>query len=112
MQFSLATIFSLATFALSGEACKCLSDQGNNMDATRACCREAGGTATSSDCPAGSISERMSTFAICCKEYGDRSDCRCPFGCALKELEAQHKADGKDAPSNDDALDYLHSYGG
>ncbi|KAJ6437155.1 NmrA-like family domain-containing protein 1 [Purpureocillium lavendulum] len=110
MKFS-TVLISIAAFFASAEACKCIGPNGNNVDATRACCREAGGTPTgSNDCPAGEISNVLSRFAACCRAYGTRSDCRCPIGCARKELEIQHKADGKAPPTNDEVKALLAKY--
>ncbi|KAL3963258.1 hypothetical protein ACCO45_000262 [Purpureocillium lilacinum] len=109
MKFS-TTIISIVALLASAEACKCLSSVGNNSEATSACCKEAGGSANGSDCPAGEISDRLSRFASCCKAYGTRSDCRCPIGCARKELEAQHKAEGKAAPTEAEIKGLLSKY--
>ncbi|PWI66136.1 hypothetical protein PCL_05354 [Purpureocillium lilacinum] len=109
MKFS-TTIISIAALLTSAEACKCLSSIGINEPATRACCQAAGGPANGSDCPAGEISNKLSTFAQCCRSYGTRSDCRCPIGCARKELEAQHKAEGKAPPTEAEIKGLLSKY--
>ncbi|KAK8058454.1 hypothetical protein PG994_008902 [Apiospora phragmitis] len=59
MQFNFLLTVTALLASAAVEACKC----GSNIDATRACCRSAGGTPTDSDCPAGGISERLSNFA-------------------------------------------------
>ncbi|UNI20918.1 hypothetical protein JDV02_006964 [Purpureocillium takamizusanense] len=110
MKFSTA-IISIAALLSSAEACKCISSIGNNVEATRACCQEAGSTANSSgDCPAGNISNNLSRFASCCRSYDTRSDCRCPIGCARKELEAKHLAEGKVPPTEDEVKALLAKY--
>jgi len=109
MKFS-TTIISIAALLASAEACKCLSSVGNNVDATKACCKEAGGSVSGTDCPAGEISNTLSRFASCCRSYDTRSDCRCPIGCARKELEAQHKAEGKAPPTDDEVKGLLSKY--
>ncbi|GJN78410.1 hypothetical protein PLIIFM63780_001904 [Purpureocillium lilacinum] len=89
MKFS-TTIISIAALLTSAEA--------------------SGGPANGSDCPAGEISNKLSTFASCCRSYGDNSDCRCPIGCVRKELEAQHKAEGKAPPTDDEVKGLLSKY--
>lgn len=103
-------MISIAALLTSAEACKCLSSIGNNESATSACCQAAGGPANGSDCPAGEISNNLSKFASCCRGYNDKSDCRCPIGCARKELEAQHKAEGKAPPTDDEVKGLLSKY--
>ncbi|KAK8004194.1 NADH dehydrogenase (ubiquinone)-like protein [Apiospora arundinis] len=88
------------------DACKC----GSNLDATKACCHDAGGIPTSNGCPAGTISERLSRFASCCRRLGVRSDCRCPVGCRKDELQAERKAQGLEPLNDTELLAALHDY--
>lgn len=90
MRFSVLAI--LAVLGATASACKC----GTNRVATEYCCRQAGGeyVPSAQDCKAGSMSERLSTFAGCCRRSGVRSDCRCPIGCTKEEQE-QFEAEEK-----------------
>ncbi|GAB0134036.1 hypothetical protein EsDP_00002422 [Epichloe bromicola] len=106
----LASIVAVVAMVSSVEACKCLSSIGNNVDATNACCKQAGGSASGGDCPAGQISNKLSTFAGCCRGYGDKSDCRCSFGCAFAELEVKAKQEGKAPPTAEEAKALVASY--
>ncbi|KAK6833196.1 hypothetical protein PG987_007890 [Apiospora arundinis] len=65
------------------DACKC----GSNLDATKACCHDAGGIPTSNDCPAGTISERLSRFASCCRRLGLLWDLEALFGPMSSQLD-------------------------
>lgn len=94
----LSSIVTIAALVSSTEACQCLSTIGVNEAATKSCCRAAGGSPEGNQCPAGGISENLSQFAACCRSYGDRSDCRCSFGCARKKLEEEHNAQGLPPP--------------
>ncbi|TPX11930.1 uncharacterized protein E0L32_007428 [Thyridium curvatum] len=105
MKFSSA-ILAIAVLFSTSEACKC----GTNMDATRACCRDNGGSPTDSDCPASDISENLSGFASCCRYFGARSDCRCPIGCARLETDAHRKAFGLKPLSDPELIDFVNSY--
>ncbi|KAK3935743.1 hypothetical protein QBC46DRAFT_412725 [Diplogelasinospora grovesii] len=108
MQFNFAQLFALAA-VLSGavsDACKC----GGNVDATVACCKSVGGSANGDDCPANQISERLSNFASCCNNLGARSDCRCPVGCARKELDTARAAQGLPPATDKDVLNYVQEY--
>ncbi len=99
---------AIAAIVSAAEACKC----GGNIDATRACCRQTGGVPSGDDCPANTISERLSNFHSCCLNFGTRSDCRCPIGCLVAELEAERKAGGLPALNETQMLSYLKSYDG
>jgi hypothetical protein len=109
MKFSSALI-ALAALLSSSEACKCLSPIGVNGPATRSCCTNVGGKPDIDECPAGQISSKLSAFALCCRQYGTRSDCRCPFGCGRSELAAQRRLEGKPAPTDDEVMAYVASY--
>ena len=109
MKFSTA-LLSLAALLSSAEACKCVSSIGNNEPATRACCQRAGGPARSDDCPAGKISNRLSTFAACCRKFSTQTDCTCPIGCVKKELEKENEAAGKAPPTDDEVKALLAQY--
>lgn len=89
MKFSVLVALT-ALLVSASEACKC----GGNTDATRACCRNVGGVPSGNDCPASSISERLSNFHSCCLNFGTRSDCRCPRGCRIAELKAAREKEG------------------
>ncbi|KAM0250887.1 hypothetical protein ACHAQJ_008465 [Trichoderma viride] len=101
-----ASFIAVVTVFASAEACQCLSSEGVNVASTFNCCREAGGNPGGDQCPANQISQRLSSFAECCKSYGDLSDCRCPKGCARAELQAIHETQGK-APPTDAEVDTL-----
>lgn len=105
-----AAVLALAALLSAAEACKCVSSIGNNEAATRACCQEAGGSASETDCPADDISNNLSRFASCCRQYETRSDCRCPIGCARQELEAQRAAEGKAPPTDTEVNALVASY--
>jgi hypothetical protein len=107
MKFTLA-LAALATIFTTINACKC----GGNLEATKACCQSTGGVATSDDCPANQISERLSNFASCCNNLGARSDCRCPVGCARNETDAARAAEGLEPLSNEEVFKLVESYGG
>lgn len=107
MKFA-TVIFAIATVFTTADACKC----GGNVDATRACCRDVGGVPTSNDCPANTISERLSNFHSCCLGFGVRSDCRCPIGCLMQEVEAERKTQGLPALNESEKLNYLMKYEG
>lgn len=96
-------LFSFATIAIllgATHGCKC----GSNFDATRACCKSAGGSVSGNDCPASGISERLSNFASCCNNLGSRSDCRCPRGCRA-EIDAERIAQGLSPLTDEEAVD-------
>lgn len=106
----LTSIVAIIAMISSAEACQCLSAIGVNDAATKNCCREAGGSPSGNQCPAGQISQKLSTFASCCKSYGTRSDCRCPIGCARLELETKAKEDGTAPPTDDEVQALVASY--
>ncbi|KAF9872847.1 hypothetical protein CkaCkLH20_09710 [Colletotrichum karsti] len=106
MKFNI--LAAVTALIAAAEACKC----GGNIDATRACCRNVGGVPTSNDCPANTISERLSGFASCCRGFGVRSDCRCPVGCAKQELEAARKKEGLTPLNDSEILAALSNYDG
>lgn len=106
----LTSIVAVIAMISSAEACQCLSSNGVNGPATESCCREAGGSPKGNQCPANQISENLSKFASCCKDYGTRSDCRCPIGCARLELEAKAKEEGTAPPTDDEVQALVASY--
>jgi hypothetical protein len=101
-------MMALTALFTAADACKC----GGNQDATRACCRQVGGVPSGNDCPANTISERLSNFHSCCLGFGVRSDCRCPVGCLLKEMEAERRVQGLPELNDSEKLNYLTSYEG
>ena len=103
-----AALIAIAAIISAASACKC----GGNLDATRACCRDVGGVPTSDDCPANTISERLSRFHSCCLRFGVRSDCRCPVGCLMSEVQAERKEAGLPAFNETEMLTYLKNYEG
>ncbi|POR39232.1 Uncharacterized protein TPAR_00569 [Tolypocladium paradoxum] len=109
MKFTVV-ILAVATLFSASDACKCIGPNGNNVEATNACCQEAGGRASGGDCPAGQISQRLSRFASCCRNYSTRSDCRCPIGCAKQELEAEREAKGMPPPTEDEVQALVATY--
>lgn len=106
----LTSIVAIIAMAASAEACQCLSADGVNEAATKDCCGEAGGSPDGNQCPADDIGENLSKFAQCCRDYGTRSDCRCPVGCARTELEAMAKKGGTAPPTDDEVEAYVASY--
>lgn len=108
MKFSTSIVAIAAALFSSTEACQCLSSDGVNVAATFNCCRDAGGSPGGDQCPAGQISNKLSTFASCCESYGDRSDCRCPEGCDV-ELNALN-ARGRVPPTDREVNDILAKY--
>ena len=101
-------LFTLAAFVTAAAACKC----GGNEIATEACCRTSGGIMRGNDCAANTMSERLSTFAQCCRAFGVISDCRCPVGCAKRELEAARAAQGLPPLEDSEILAKLENYEG
>lgn len=75
------SIIALTAIIASAEACQCYSPTGVAVRVTEDCCRNSGGTPDGNQCPAHQIRKKLSTFSVCCKSYGYRSDCRCPRGC-------------------------------
>lgn len=107
MKFNFAVI-AIAALISAADACKC----GGNRDATFACCRNVGGVPSGNDCPANTISERLSNFHSCCLGFGVRSDCRCPVGCLMTEVAAERKTQGLPAFNDSEMLNYLRTYEG
>ncbi|KAK2616959.1 hypothetical protein QQS21_000048 [Conoideocrella luteorostrata] len=94
MKFS-ASIIAIATaFFATAEACQCHKGTGLDTGATFDCCYSAGGKPTGDQCPAGTISERLSDFASCCRSRGAYSDCNCSQGCN-KALDAMRESKGE-----------------
>ncbi|PQE32209.1 hypothetical protein CJF32_00009909 [Rutstroemia sp. NJR-2017a WRK4] len=109
MKFPTSTsLLFLFTFISTLEACKCAG----NTEGTIACCKSVGGSPSGDDCPANSISQRLSNFASCCGSLGQRSDCKCPVGCAKEELQAARKAVGLGALNDTEVLVALDGYVG
>ncbi|KAF2746649.1 hypothetical protein M011DRAFT_403972, partial [Sporormia fimetaria CBS 119925] len=81
-------LFTAATLLAGADACKCVSNGYHYVDASRACCGELRGNwRDGNDCQAGSISEHLSDFRRCCRNWGLTSDCDCPT-CTAAELQA------------------------
>lgn len=104
------SIITLVALVSSAEACQCISAGGVNDAATQNCCRQVNGRPEGNQCPANQIAQDLSKFASCCRAYGTRSDCRCPVGCARKELAAKNKAQGMSEPTDEDVLALMASY--
>ncbi|KLU86593.1 hypothetical protein MAPG_05605 [Magnaporthiopsis poae ATCC 64411] len=101
-------LFTLAAFVTAAAACKC----GGNKFATEGCYQTWDGIIKGNDCAANSISERLSTFAQCCRAFGVISDCRYPVGCAKRELEAARATQGLPPLKNSEILAKLENYEG
>ncbi len=103
-----AALLAIAAILSAAKACKC----GGNVDATRACCRNTGGIPIDDDCPADTISERLSSFHSCCDWFGTLSDCRCPVGCKMREIQAERVAAGLPAFNDTEMVAFLANYTG
>ncbi|TLD22072.1 hypothetical protein PspLS_07771 [Pyricularia sp. CBS 133598] len=101
-------LFTLVALISASAACKC----GGNELATESCCRTTGGIMRGSDCAANTMSERLSTFAQCCRALGTLSDCRCPVDCVRRELEAARAAQGLPPLEDCEILAQLENYEG
>ncbi|KAF2278197.1 uncharacterized protein EI97DRAFT_248020 [Westerdykella ornata] len=85
----LSSILLAGAALLAGaDACKCVSGGNVYLDASHACCNDLRGNwRNGNDCQAGSISEHLSNFRRCCRNWGLTSDCDCPT-CSAAELQA------------------------
>ncbi|KAL7924560.1 hypothetical protein ACQKWADRAFT_286978 [Trichoderma austrokoningii] len=109
MKFSTSIIVIAAALFSSTEACQCHTSNGVDVTATLNCCVEAGGSPVDGNqCPAGEISNNLSTFAGCCDSYGDHTDCHCSIGCDV-ELTALN-ARGRVPPSDREVYAILAKY--
>lgn len=67
-----------ATLSVPAEACKCVSNGLDDINATQDCCASFNGNFQfGNDCQASSISNQLSNFEACCGNYGLSSDCPC-----------------------------------